>query len=149
MSHKTRILVVDDDANIRDLIRVRLDQAGYDVHTARTGLEAISRIGELSPSAMVLDINMPEMDGFGVLAAMKQERWSLPVLVLTARHAGDDVRRAIGLGAKDYLTKPFNEAQLLARVARLLRRPLTPPPAAAPAKAAQTPTPADPKDMFI
>lgn len=130
MSHRVRVLVVDDDANVRDLIRVRLDQAGYDVHTARTGIEAISRIGELDPSAMVLDINMPEMDGFGVLAAMKQEGRSLPVLVLTARHAGDDVRRAIGLGAKDYLTKPFSEAQLLARVARLMRRPLAQPPAA-------------------
>jgi DNA-binding response OmpR family regulator len=149
MLRKTRVLVVDDDANVRDLIRVRLDQAGYDVHTARTGLEAISRIGELCPSAMVLDINMPEMDGFGVLAAMKQERMSLPVLVLTARHAGDDVRRAIGLGAKDYLTKPFNEAQLLARVARLMRRPLAPPPAAAPTEAAETPPPAVPKDIFI
>ncbi len=136
MSHRSRILVVDDDANVRDLIRVRLDQAGYDVHTARTGVEAISRIGELNPDAMVLDINMPEMDGFGVLAAMKTERMSLPVLVLTARHAGDDVRRAIDLGAKDYLTKPFNEAQLLARVARLMRRRLAPPPAA-------------PKDIFI
>lgn len=130
MSHRVRVLVVDDDANVRDLIRVRLDQAGYDVHTARTGIEAIGRIGELNPGAMVLDINMPEMDGFGVLAAMQQKQVSLPVLVLTARHAGDDVRRAIGLGAKDYLTKPFNEAQLLARVARLMRRPLAPPAAA-------------------
>jgi DNA-binding response OmpR family regulator len=121
--------VVDDDSNVRDLIRVRLDAAGYDVHTARTGLEAIDRIGELSPSAMVLDINMPQMDGFGVLAAMKKEGKSLPVLVLTARHAGDDVRRAIDLGAKDYLTKPFNELQLLARVARLMRRPLPAAPA--------------------
>ncbi len=129
MPGRARVLVVDDDSNVRDLIRVRLDAAGYDVHTARTGLEAIDRIGELSPSAMVLDINMPQMDGFGVLAAMKKEGKSLPVLVLTARHAGDDVRRAIDLGAKDYLTKPFNELQLLARVARLMRRPLPAAPA--------------------
>ena len=150
MSRSARVLVVDDDAGVRDLIRVRLFGAGYDVHTARDGVEAMSRIGELRPNAMVLDINMPLMDGFGVLAAMKQEHISLPVLVLTARHAGDDVRRAIGLGAKDYLTKPFNEAQLLARVARLMRRPLAPPPAAAvPPPEVQTPPAADSKDMFI
>ena len=75
---------------------------------------------------------MPELDGFGVLTALKArpELKFPPTLMLTARHAPDDVRRAVGLGAKDYLTKPFSESQLLARVARLLRRPIPPAPQA-------------------
>jgi two-component system OmpR family response regulator len=123
MPHKDCILVVEDNYDVRELIRTRLNGAGYDVHTARNGEEALGRIPVVNPAAMVLDINMPEMDGFGVLAAMSRDRLAIPVLVLTARHAADDVRRAVGLGAKDYLAKPFTEAQLQARVARLLRAP--------------------------
>ena len=132
MSPSRRILVAEDDSGVRDLIRTRLNAAGFDTHTAVNGVEALLRIGELKPDALVLDINLPEMDGFGVLAVLKDNpvRARLPVLVLTARHAAEDVRRAVGLGAKDYLTKPFNDAQLLARVARLLRPPI-PAPAAA------------------
>jgi DNA-binding response OmpR family regulator len=121
MSGRPRILVAEDDHDVRELIRTRLELAGYEVHAARNGSEALSRMSTLRPNGMVLDINMPELDGFGVLEAMKTRELKFPVLVLTARHAADDVRRAVGLGAKDYLTKPFTEAQLQARVARLLR----------------------------
>jgi len=129
MQAKPRILVAEDDAGIRDIIRTRLEMAGYETHTARTGVEALKRIRELRPQGLLLDINMPEMDGFGVLSALKaQTEYKAPmVLMLTARHAPDDVRRAVQLGAKDYLTKPFNEVQLLARVARLLRAPIPTP----------------------
>jgi two-component system OmpR family response regulator len=115
--------VAEDDLGVRDLIRTRLEMDGYDVHTAKTGVEALARVQELRPAALVLDIHMPELDGFGVLEKLQARGNRIPVLVLTARHAGDDVRRAVTLGAKDYLTKPFNESQLLARVARLLRVP--------------------------
>lgn len=130
MSANPRILVVDDEVGIRDLIRTRLRMAGYDTHTARNGAEAVQRIAELRPDGLVLDINMPEMDGFGVLEHLKAEEGAkrLPVLVLTARHDEGDVQRAVALGAKDYLTKPFSESQLLARVARLLRPPIPPAP---------------------
>jgi two-component system OmpR family response regulator len=121
MPVRPKIVVADDDSGIRDLIRTRLEMSGYDVHTAKNGREALERIRALRPNAMVLDINMPELDGFGVLEALRAEGIRLPVLLLTARHAAEDVRRAVTLGAKDYLTKPFNEAQLLARVARLQR----------------------------
>jgi len=132
MPGKFKILVAEDELAIRQLITVRLELAGYEVFTARTGREALGRLAVTRPSAMVLDINMPELDGFGVLEAMKdpRSRISVPVLVLTARHGADDVRRAVSLGARDYLTKPFSEAQLLARVARLLRKPFEPPAAA-------------------
>jgi two-component system OmpR family response regulator len=118
-------LVADDDAAIRDLIRIYLDGSGYEVHMARDGVEASMRAVELQPHAMILDINMPRMDGFGVLQTLRPSSSgrSLPILVLTARHAADDVRKAVSLGARDYLTKPFTRPQLLARVARLMRTP--------------------------
>jgi two-component system OmpR family response regulator len=128
MLPRPRILIAEDDHGIRDLIRTRLEIAGYEVHLARTGREAVTSVKGLKPRAMVLDINMPELDGFGVLTELKAENIGLPVLLLTARHTTDDVRRAIGLGAKDYLTKPFSEAQLLARVTPLLRPPIEAPP---------------------
>ena len=124
MSPRTRILVTEDDHNVRELIRTRLNLSGYEVHTARNGAEALERIRTVRPDGMVLDINMPEVDGFAVLKALREQGCLLPVLVLTARHGGDDVRRAVSLGAKDYLTKPFTEAQLQARVARLFRAPV-------------------------
>ncbi len=118
-----RILIAEDDAGIRDLVRTRLRLAGYDPHTARNGRQAVECALQLRPHAMILDINMPELDGFGVLAALRTHApdMHLPTLVLTARHSTEDVKRAVSLGAKDYLTKPFTEAQLLARVARLMR----------------------------
>jgi DNA-binding response OmpR family regulator len=121
MPSEVRILVAEDDAGIRDIIRTRLQMAGYQVEVARNGVEALSKLKTWRPAAVILDINMPELDGFGVLEALGPAAKQTPILVLTARHAAEDVRRAIGLGAKDYLAKPFTESQLLARVARLLR----------------------------
>ena len=129
MPDKRRIVVAEDDAAIRDLVRDLLTSAGYEIHTARNGQEAVLKVRQFAPAAMVLDINMPEIDGFGVLKAIR----NLPpavkpaVLVLTARHSPDDVRQATLLGAKDYLAKPFSQTQLLSRVARLLRPALSAP----------------------
>lgn len=135
MQARPLILVAEDDAGVRDVIRTRLEMAGYEIHTARTGVEALKRIHGLKPQGLILDINMPELDGFGVLAALRArpELKFPPTLMLTARHTPDDVHRAVGLGAKDYLTKPFSESQLLARVARLLRPPIPPAPRTPPA----------------
>lgn len=118
---KRQLLVAEDDQNVRDLIRTHLIASGFDVQTVRNGSEALDRLRTMRPDAMVLDIDMPVLDGFSVLEALKGRGCLFPVLVLTARHAGDDVRRAVSLGAKDYLTKPFTEALLQARVARLFR----------------------------
>lgn len=122
------VLVAEDDYSVRELVRTRLQLAGYDVVTARTGAEAVTRVRHFVVDGVVLDINMPEVDGFGVLRAiqMTPSISRLPVLMLTARHAEHDVRRALVLGARDYLTKPFSEQQLVARVARLLRAPYAP-----------------------
>jgi DNA-binding response OmpR family regulator len=125
MRERPRILVVEDDASVRHLIRARLGMADYDVYVARDGREALKEVRRVQPHAMVLDINMPDLDGFGVLQALSDQADApLPAtMVLTARHAEEDVRRAMQLGAKDYLTKPFSETQLMRRIARLLRRP--------------------------
>ncbi|THD71160.1 response regulator transcription factor [Phenylobacterium sp.] len=122
---KRRILAVDDDRAVLELVCTRLTLAGYDVFSARDGHEALARLTTLKPAAMVLDLGMPGLDGFGVLQKMgKIGTASTPTLVLTARHSAPDVKRAIGLGARDYLSKPFNDNQLLMRVQRLFRRPV-------------------------
>jgi two-component system OmpR family response regulator len=125
LAEPLKILIADDDAGVRDLVCIRLRIAGYDPHMAKNGREAVERAVSLRPAAMILDLNMPELDGFGVLSEMqdKAPEIQVPTLVLTARQSSDDVRMAVALGARGYLTKPFTEAQLLARVTGLLRRP--------------------------
>ncbi len=119
---RRRLLVVDDEPAVRDLITLRLELAGYHVDTARDGYEALERLSGPRPEAMILDVNMPRMDGFEVLRSVDRLGIArVPTMVLTARNAADDVRTAIGLGARDFLAKPFRDDQLLTRVARLLR----------------------------
>jgi len=119
-----RVLVAEDDALVRDGLRARLSAAGYEVHTARSGTEALQRIVEIRPAVLVLDINMPEMDGFGVLEALRTYHpdVELKVLVLTARQTAEDVQRAMALGAHDYIVKSQVKVSLLNRVERLLRQ---------------------------
>jgi len=128
MRTKARVLITDDDAGIRDLLRDQLEAAGFETKVARDGHEALDRIASFRPDAMVLDLSMPGLDGFGVLQSLQDQAVRLPVLVLTARHDASDVRKAVSLGARDYLAKPFTEAQLKARIARLLRTPIRPSP---------------------
>ena len=120
---KARILVVDDDPMILELLVTRLDLAGYQVASARDGHEALKRIADVQPHCMILDVNMPRLDGFGVLSHLKSTGriLNLPVMVLTARYQASDVQEAIRLGAKDFLAKPFKDNQLFMRVERLLR----------------------------
>jgi two-component system OmpR family response regulator len=129
---RTRILIVEDDPIILDLITTRLDIAGYDTYFARDGFEGLSRLHELRPSALVLDLNMPRLDGFGLLRKMRLEGLNTPTMVLTARNQPDDVQQAITLGARDFLAKPFKDEQLLQRVGRLLRKAPSRPAKAAP-----------------
>lgn len=131
------ILVVDDDDHIRDLLRTRLELDGLRTIFAKDGIEAMIVLSTHKPAAMVLDVSMPRMDGFQMLDALRRtRRVPPPTLMLTARNAADDVRKAIALGAKDYLAKPFNDQLLLRRVRRLLRAasPAEAPPPAQPSK---------------
>ena len=120
---KVRIFVAEDDKAILDLITTRLAVAGYDYAFGRDGWEAVHGIMETRPAAILLDINMPGLNGFGVLKVMRETPSiaNIPVMVLTARNAPEDVREALSLGARDFLAKPFDDAQLLTRIARLLR----------------------------
>lgn len=115
------ILVVDDEANILDLARLYLKREGFRVETARDGQQALDQIARLRPALVVLDIMLPQVDGFEVCRRVRQES-DVPILMLTARD--EDVDRIVGLelGADDYLTKPFNPRELVARVKAILRR---------------------------
>ena len=121
---RPRVLIVEDDAMVLELITTRLELAGFQTFCARNGAEGLNRINELRPDGMVLDINLPVMDGFAVLSHLKSiGSFYPPTLVLTARNKPEDVKAAIAMGARDFLSKPFKDDQLLARVGRLVRRP--------------------------
>lgn len=124
-ARQRKVLIVDDDPFLLELISTRLDLAGYTTAQARDGRRALERLADFRPEAMVLDLNMPYLDGFQVLERMRGGSNGIArpaTLVLTARSQADDVQRAIQLGAKDYLAKPFRDEHLLARVARLMAR---------------------------
>ena len=123
-----RLLVVEDDPAVLDIVQTRLEMAGYETHRARDGKSATDMLATMRPDAVVLDLSMPRMDGFAVLEwmARRSHTADIPVLVLTARQGEQDVRRAISAGASDYLAKPFRNDILLARVERLLRTRLPP-----------------------
>lgn len=112
MSHEVkqfRILVVEDDPMVLELITTRLSLAGFHTFNARDGYEGLARLKEVAPAAMILDINMPRLDGFGVLRGMKVLGIAVPTLVLTARNQSSDVQEALKLGASDFLSKPFQD----------------------------------------
>jgi DNA-binding response OmpR family regulator len=116
-----KVLVADDDADLRDLISFTLAQAGYLVIKAADGPGAVQLFERESPDLVVLDINMPGMSGFQVCEAIRR-RSRVPVMMLTVRGEEEDLVRALGLGADDYLNKPFSPRTLLARIKALLRR---------------------------
>jgi len=125
---RQRMLVVEDDAMIRELIVTRLELAGYKTFTARDGYQALKRLAEIRASGMILDLNMPRLDGFEMLRYMSSTNiiGKIPTMVLTGRNDPEDIRTAIGLGARDFTTKPFADKHFLARVARLVRSPPAP-----------------------
>lgn len=127
MQPRHKILIAEDGSGVRELLRDQLKAAGYEVYSSHNGREALDRVFSVRPDGMVLDINMPEIDGFGVLKYLQSQGLLMPILVLTAGHGSDDVKKAISLGARDYLTKPFTESQIRMRVARLMRLPFPTP----------------------
>jgi DNA-binding response OmpR family regulator len=115
------ILVVDDEVNIRDLARLYLEKDGYKVILAQDGAQALKLVQETEPALIVLDLMLPEVDGWEVCRRVRADS-NVPILMLTARD--DDIDKIVGLemGADDYLTKPFNPRELVARVRAILRR---------------------------
>jgi len=119
-----RILIVEDEADLRDILHFNLQQAGYTVFPVATGREALRLARERRPDLVVLDLHLPDIDGTEVVKRLKADSATedVPVLVLTAR--GEEVDRVLGfeLGAEDYVVKPFSVRELLLRIAALLRR---------------------------
>jgi two-component system OmpR family response regulator len=122
MTKRKKFLVVDDEPMLVELIQAILERAGYAVVTAGNGRQALETIHREALSAVILDINMPGLDGFGVLEGLAAEppEHMPKTLVLTARMGMGDVEEAMALGATDYLAKPFSNEVLLRRVGRML-----------------------------
>lgn len=117
-----RILVVDDDPVLLEQVRIALSKEFYTVDTAKDGEDALEKIFAEPYDLILLDIMLPSKDGFNVLLEMRNEKFSTPVLMLTAKGDIDDKVKGLDLGADDYLPKPFSMAELLARIRALLRR---------------------------
>jgi len=118
------LLVVEDDAELRGVLSLALGNHGYEVKEAGTGGEALRQIRMRTPDAVILDLGLPDMDGFAVTASIRAEH-ELPIIVLSARGEEQHQVRALDGGANDFVTKPFRERELMARVRVALRRPVT------------------------
>jgi two-component system response regulator MprA len=118
----TRILVVDDDPNIRFGVRTALEAEGYAVADAEDGAGALARVGDTDPDAVVLDVGMPGLDGLAVCRTLRAQGDRVPILVLTAHDSPRDRVAGLDAGADDYLGKPFDLDELLARLRALVRR---------------------------
>lgn len=116
-----RILIVDDEPGLRELVRINLEHEGYEVLQAENGLEALNVVKDQHPDMVVLDVMMPDMDGWEACRRLR-EFSPIPVLMLTARVQSKDIVTGLDSGADDYLLKPFNMDELMARVRALLRR---------------------------
>lgn len=116
------ILVVDDHAHIRRLYEVTLEKNGYKPYTAANGREALEKLETEHIDLIVLDIMMPEMDGYAFLRTLRDGGSEIPVLVITARDSSEDVRKAFTLGTDDFMVKPVDEIEMLLRIKALMRR---------------------------
>ena len=117
-----RVLVVDDEKSISDLIATSLRFVGFDVRTAATGSEALTVAEEFKPQAVVLDVMLPDLDGFEVCRQLRSEGLNVGVLFLTAKDGMEDKVAGLTIGGDDYMTKPFSLEELVARLRALLRR---------------------------
>ncbi|GAA1963833.1 response regulator transcription factor [Microbacterium aquimaris] len=117
-----RVLVVDDEQMLTDLLSMALRMEGWDVRTAASGLQALQETREFAPDALVLDIMMPDLDGMAVLQRLRQSGNDVPVLFLTAKDAVGDRVAGLTAGGDDYVTKPFSLEEVVARLRGLMRR---------------------------
>ena len=119
---EARLLVVDDEPNIRELLSASLRYAGFEVATAADGQQALELAESFRPDLLVLDVMMPGLDGFGVVRRLRQSGRRTPVVFLTARDAAEDKVSGLTLGGDDYVTKPFSLDEVIARIRAVLRR---------------------------
>ena len=117
-----RILIVDDEPNIIVSLEFLMQQAGYQVHVARTGEEAVEKIGQIVPDLVLLDVMLPDLDGFEICQWVREHpEWnSIRIVMLTAKGRDVDVAKGLAVGADAYITKPFSTRKLVAEVERIL-----------------------------
>lgn len=123
-----RLLVVDDEPDIQMVVKARLEAAGYSVETAADGLDALRQVRANPPDLVVLDVMLPGMDGFAVCAMLKRDQHfsRIPIIMLSARTRPQDRSTGANVGADAYLAKPFQPAELLGEIRRLLERDRVP-----------------------
>ncbi|MBI5476559.1 MAG: response regulator [Ignavibacteriales bacterium] len=120
MSNQSLVLVIDDEIQIRRLLQITLEAAGYKVYFAASGEEGLQQVAMVRPEIVILDLGLPDMDGIGVLKKLRE--WAtIPIIILSVRASEQDIIGALDAGADDYLTKPFRSGELLARVRTSLR----------------------------
>ncbi|MCB0970848.1 MAG: response regulator transcription factor [Acidimicrobiales bacterium] len=117
-----RLLLVDDEDNLRSMLEAALRHSGFEVHPAANGRDALDAVGEVKPDLIVLDVMLPDLDGFDVCQRLRRDNDRTPVLFLTARDATEDKVRGLTMGGDDYLIKPFSLDELVARINAVLRR---------------------------
>jgi two-component system OmpR family response regulator len=122
MERSTRVLVVDDEENITFLLGSALRHFGFDVTTAANGRQGLDAVRDFEPDLVLLDVMLPDLDGFEVCRRMRQDGERVPVLFLTARDATEDRVRGLTLGGDDYVAKPFSLEEVVARIHAILRR---------------------------
>ncbi|WP_206915806.1 response regulator transcription factor [Alicyclobacillus suci] len=120
---KQTILIADDEPKIVEMLSLYLEKAGYDVVSVFTGSDALRMVEEIRPSLVVLDLMLPDVPGEEVCSILRSKS-SVPILMLTAKHKDEDRLRGLSIGADDYVTKPFNPNEVVARVGAILRRTL-------------------------
>jgi DNA-binding response OmpR family regulator len=116
-----KALVVDDDRVLADLVAFTLRREGFEVTQAYDGQAALDRWVEVEPDLLILDVNLPKVDGFTVCRRVREQA-DTPIILLTVRGEEDDIVRGLSLGADDYISKPFSPRQLVARAQAILRR---------------------------
>ncbi len=122
MEPRTKVLVVDDELNLVELVSTALRYADFETETARSGREALEKVKQFQPHLVILDVMLPDQDGFEVARTMAASGLTVPILFLTARDATEDKVRGLTVGGDDYVTKPFSLDELIARVRVILRR---------------------------
>ena len=120
----SKVLVIDDDPDLREIVTLKLELAGYEIHAEADGDAGLAAVRELKPDLVLLDWMMPRMTGIEVCRAMRDEEGmrSIPVVLLTAKAQVADMQRGFAAGADDYVVKPFSPSELLARVTATLAR---------------------------
>ncbi|MBV7432518.1 response regulator transcription factor [Dermabacteraceae bacterium P13115] len=125
-AYEARLLVVDDEPNIRELLATSLRFAGFEVFTAGAGNDALRMASDLNPDLIVLDVMLPDMDGFTITRRLRERNEHYPVLFLTARDETKDKVAGLTVGGDDYVTKPFSLEEVVARIRAILRRTASP-----------------------